>query len=227
MQAEARKLFGADLDAASSRIVDPCALGYLVGNGAQQGRRGYCTDELSDGRTGPRLVVVPAVQASGRFAITKQEVSWGDFGAFCTETGLCRAHGTDPWEPVTDIPIELAREFAAWLSERSGFVYRLPTLAEWRRAARGQPDPNRNCRVQLDGLQRGLGPVAANSGQANDFGLLNMLGNVQEWVVDGGAISAVGGAYSDPIQDCIAQTSRDHAGEPDPSTGFRLVREIS
>jgi len=69
--------------------------------------------------------------------------------------------------------------------------------------------------------------VAANSGQSNEFGLLNMLGNVQEWVVDGGAISAVGGAYSDPIQDCIAQTSRTHAGEPDPSTGFRLVREIS
>jgi len=227
LQMEAAQLFGDSLKASSSRIVDPCSLAYLVGNGAQQGRRGYCLDALSNGHQGPRLVVVPESGGPGRFAITKHEVSWGDFGDFCAETGRCSAAHANPWEPVTDVPIELARAFAAWLSERSGFVYRLPTRAEWRLAAQGAPDPNRNCRVRIGGLERGLGPVSVNSGQSNEFGLLNMLGNVQEWVVDGDGISAVGGAYSDPIKDCVAQTAHGHGGQPDPSTGFRLVREIS
>jgi hypothetical protein len=54
-----------------------------------------------------------------------------------------------------------------------------------------------------------------------------MLGNVQEWVVDSDDIIAVGGAFSDPINECIPQTARGHGGEADSSTGFRLVREIT
>ena len=54
-----------------------------------------------------------------------------------------------------------------------------------------------------------------------------MLGNVQEWVIDGNDIRALGGAFSDLIQECVPQTARGHGGEADGSTGFRLVREIS
>jgi hypothetical protein len=227
MQSQARALFGSSLESISQNIVDPCALGYLVGNGAQGGRRGYCADEFADGTQGPRLVVVPNAEGSGRYAITKQEVTWEDFSAFCEDTGRCDAQVSEPRLPVTRVSIDTARDFAAWLTRRSGFTYRLPTVEEWQWAARGQPDPNRNCRVQLNGLQRGLGPLPANSGQSNEYGLLNMLGNVQEWVVDEGGIRAVGGAYSDPIADCVVQTARGHGGEADQSTGFRLVREIS
>ena len=94
-------------------------------------------------------------------------------------------------------------------------------------AAAGEPDPNRNCRIQMDGLQRGLAPVAATTGRANQFGAVNMLGNVQEWVMDGGNVQALGGAYSDPIQECEAHTARVHPGIGDDLTGFRLVREVS
>ena len=227
LQRQARQRFGNSLQATSQNLVDPCGLSYLVGNGAQGGRRGYCADDLADGTQGPRLVVVPTAEGPGRYAITKQEVTWSDFSAFCEDTGHCDANVAEPRLPVTQVSIDLAREFAAWLTRRSGFTYRLPTVQEWQWAAKGQPDPNRNCRVQLNGFQRGLGPVAANSGQSNEYGLLNMLGNVQEWVVDAGGIRAVGGAFSDPIQECVAQTARGHGGEADQSTGFRLVREIS
>jgi len=227
MQDRARELFGDQLKAVAEKIVDPCSLQYLVGNGAQAGRRGYCSDELADGSHGPRLVVVPVADGSSRFAITKQEVAWEDFQLFCADTGVCEAQVTQPRLPVSRIPIEQAQAFAAWLSGRSGFTYRLPTTQEWLWAARGQPDPNRNCRVQLDGLQRGVGPIAANTGASNEYGLVNMLGNVQEWVIDGNDIRALGGAFSDPIQDCVPQTARGHGGEADVSTGFRLVREIS
>lgn len=227
LQTQTRELFGNQLSAARKRVVDPCSLGYLVGNGGQAGRRGYCTDELTNGAQGPRLVVIPDASGERRFAITKQEVTWADLRLFCDETGACDPADVEPRLPVTQISIGQAQAFADWLSQRTGFTYRLPTAQEWLQAARGQPDPNRNCRVQLDGLQRGVGPVAANTGQSNEFGLINMLGNVQEWVVDPDGISALGGAFSDPIADCVPQTARAHGGEADASTGFRLVREIS
>ncbi len=120
-----------------------------------------------------------------------------------------------------------ARNYARWLSEATGFIYRLPTLAEWRLAARGTPDSSRNCRVQVDGVERGLALVPASSGQAGEFGLINALGNAQEWVLEGNALRAAGGAFTDAIGECVANTARDHEGGADDVTGFRLVREIS
>ncbi|MDH3640762.1 MAG: bifunctional serine/threonine-protein kinase/formylglycine-generating enzyme family protein [Gammaproteobacteria bacterium] len=225
LQNEARSTFG-DLPGFAGTELDPCGLGYLVGNGGQSGRGGYCIDKWSDGGVGPRLVVVPTADGQGRFAITKHEISWGQFNAFCVETGACEGAG-DEQLPVTGIAVNAVRSYAGWLSEQTGFTYRLPTFDEWQQAARGAPDPNRNCRVQINGVQRGLAPVAAGTGQANEFGLVNVLGNVQEWVSSLGQVQALGGAYNDPINKCVAHTARNHAGEPDPVTGFRLVREVS
>ena len=234
MQTDATRIFGEDMLRLADAAVDPCALTYLVGNGAQAGRKGTCHDEITRGEHGPRLVVVPAADGSGRFAMTKQEISWGEFRRFCEETGndgpcaeLERSAEINERLPVTGISLDTARAYARWLTETTGFVYRLPTSAEWLRAARGEPDPNRNCRVQLEGVQRGHSPVAAGVGAGNEFGLVHMLGNVQEWVVDDGGVIAVGGAYSDPIAECVAETARAHAGQPAADTGFRLVREVS
>ena len=63
-----------ELSALQTINLDPCGAGYLVGNGAQAGRGGYCVDKLSNGGSGPRLVVVPS--GEGRFAISKHEISW-------------------------------------------------------------------------------------------------------------------------------------------------------
>ena len=76
-------------------------------------------------------------------------------------------------------------------------------------------------------MARGLAPVATNAGLGNDYGLVHMLGNVQEWVLDAGNVNVVGGAYEDPIGECVAHTAKRHEGKPDPRTGFRLVREVS
>lgn len=205
---------------------DPCAAAYLVDNGAQGGRRGSCADALGDGAaaTGPRLVVVSG--SAGALAFMREEASWRDLNEFCAGSGRCPER-TDPDQPVTGVPVTLARDYAAWLSERSGFNYRLPSYGEWLNAARGTEDPNRNCRVQLGGVQRGVAPVAAATGTPNGRGLVNALGNVQEWVTDGAELKAAGGAFSDPIADCSATTLRRHEGTADTSTGFRLVRDVS
>ena len=212
--------------------MDPCALGYLVGNGAQLGRRGYCSDSVTPDQQGPRLVVIPEESGAARFAITKEEISWSQFLTFCVDRDGCSQRELDELQiderlPVTRVSADTARAFARWLSDSTGYTYRLPTAEEWRRAAQGDPDPNRNCQVKLDGVERGLAPVAAEAGQSNDFGLLNTLGNVQEWVVDGERLVAVGGSFADPINLCAVTTIRDHAGAPAPDTGFRLVRELT
>ena len=230
------QLFGEDMLAEAQVVLDPCALNYLIGNGALSGRQGYCADRLPGDELGPRLVVVPAASGEGRFAMTKHEISWSQIAAFCDASGECgsavQSTGDTetarlPDRPVRGITLASANSFAVWLSEMTGFIYRLPTVQEWQWAARGEPDPNRNCRVSIDGVARGIAPVATNAGLGNDFGLVHMLGNVQEWVMDAGDINVVGGAYADPIGECVAQTTKRHEGKPDSRTGFRLVREVS
>ena len=225
LKAEAQAAFG-EIAALADADFDPCSMGYLVGNGGQRGRGGYCADTLAEGVSGPRLVVIPNADGEGRFAITKHEVTWEQFNRFCDESGRCQSVEQKQL-PVTGVALDTVAEYARWLSMVTGYVYRLPTTGEWRTAAEGEPDPNRNCRVQVAGVQRGLAPVPAASGQANRFGLVNILGNVQEWVLDKGRLLALGGAYNDPIGQCVAQTARSHQGEPDGVTGFRLVREVS
>lgn len=72
--------------------------------------------------------------AIGRYAITAEE-----FDVFRLDTGwhlrsdLIWSTGTFP---VVNISIDDARDYAAWLSERTGEIYRLPTEAEWEYAAR-------------------------------------------------------------------------------------------
>ena len=221
----AEQRFG-ELPGLNTVAADPCGMRYLVGNGAQVGRGSYCVDEVTDGDPGPRLVVIPQPDGDGRFAITKHEVTWQHFAAFCRASDVC-AHTDEGSLPVTGVSLNDAQTYAAWLSDQTGYVYRLPTLQEWLTAAEGDPDPNRNCLVSAGGVQRGIKPVAADTGKANAYGLLHMLGNVQEWVVTEDGLHALGGAYSDPIQNCVLDMARVHEGTPDLLTGFRLVREVS
>jgi hypothetical protein len=46
-------------------------------------------------------------------------------------------------------------------------------------------------------------------------------------VVTEDGLRALGGAFSDPIQNCVLDMARVHEGTPDLLTGFRLVREVS
>lgn len=219
----ARTRFGELPQLAEVRL-DPCSARYLVGAGAQAGRSGYCADRLVGDLVGPRLVVVPNGEA--RFAITRHEISRGQLNAYCAYSGACGVADADQL-PATGVDVVVAQGYARWLSEITGFTYRLPTLTEWRLAAQGAPDASRNCRVEVDGVERGLALVPASSGQAGEFGLINALGNAQEWVLDGGKLRVAGGAFDDAIGDCVPTTVRDHQGRADAVTGFRLVREIS
>ena len=193
--------------------------------------KAICYDLVNNGWRGPLMVVIPGGgEVQQPFAIGKYEISVGDYSKYCALTGRCKpVTDKDKFdEPQTGISIKEAEEYAQWLTERTGKHYRLPTPAEWEYAANAngeQPRKDFNCRVALgDKVIKGTGPVSVVSGQQNGWGLKNYIGNVQEWVIDGGgSIKARGGAYEDSFSNCEISLERPHNGSADNSTGFRLV----
>jgi formylglycine-generating enzyme required for sulfatase activity len=108
-------------------------------------------------------------------------------------------NGTPPegreQHPVTLVGYDDARAYCAWLSTKSNRPVRLPTEAEWERAARGGLESRKfpwgdaidaTCAHYLANgeskSQRGTARVGSYA--ANGFKLHDMAGNVWEWVSD-------------------------------------------
>ncbi len=91
--------------------------------------------------------------------------------------------------PVVEVSWNNAVAYCNWLSEATGKVYRLPSEAEWEKAARGTdghiyPWGNewdaRLCNSD-EGDKGGTTPVGAYPDGASPYGVLDMAGNVFEW----------------------------------------------
>jgi len=97
-----------------------------------------------------------------------------------------------PNHPITDVTWYEAIAYANWLSSLTGTLYRLPTEAEWERAAKGttecrfpwgdDPDPTRANTCTFDSLYvfatTPIGTYPAGEGR---FGAHDQAGNVWEW----------------------------------------------
>ena len=97
--------------------------------------------------------------------------------------------------PVTLVRYEDALAYCAWLASKSDKPVRLPTEAEWEKAARGGLDGRRYpwgdtlepaCAHFLPqpGLKKERGTCEVGSYLPNGFHLFDMAGNVWEWVSD-------------------------------------------
>ena len=121
----------------------------------------------------------------------------GDFrtlaAAYCWNNGTFPA-GRD-LNPVTLVRYEDAAAYCEWLASQTSQPIRLPTEAEWERAARGGIDGQRfpwgdamnpACAHVLPqaGAKAESGTAAVGSYPATGFQLLDMAGNVWEWVSD-------------------------------------------
>jgi formylglycine-generating enzyme required for sulfatase activity len=112
-------------------------------------------------------------------------------------------------EPVRGVSRDDALAYCRWLSQQSGAVVRLPTLAEWRFAATGGDD--RRVHPWGPGFDHALAssavppkkhpqPVGSVPSDRGPFGHRDLAGSVREWVSDPGlAYDAriAGGAWTD------------------------------
>ena len=124
------------------------------------------------------------------FALQRTEVTVAEY-AGCVAAGKCRDNHTQaaPGHPVTSVSWTDAATYCQWIGGR------LPTEAEWERAARGDDDrlypwgdePARgraNCGRGCDDRFAKTAPVGSFSAGKGPFGTLDQAGNVEEWVAD-------------------------------------------
>jgi len=188
--------------------------------------KAVCYDMVSQQTKAPYMIVIPS-GAGGPFAISKFEISIDDYNAFCKQTG-CSLRSGSGRSPVTGVSQSQAVAYAKWLTQVTGHQYRLPKYKQWKHAAlsgnKRQPN-NFNCRLmQGDTILKGHAPVSVRSGSANNWGMINYLGNVQEWVIHQGVAKAAGGHYADKMSNCSVDLVRNASA--DSKTGFRLVRSL-
>ena len=120
---------------------------------------------------------------------------------------------TAPWEdpdfsgddlPVTGVLDEDARAFCAWLSEREGRAYRIPTIHEHECATRAGTDTLYHWGEHPDARRMNYGvslighPTPVGSYPANSWGFHDLLGNVWEICSDGDGSLTRGGAFNSP-----------------------------
>ncbi len=226
---QALKLFNSPLLASIDiKSRDPCDIS-LAGLGTR-GKRAMCKDKLKKSGYGPEMVVIPGNSTIKPFAMTKYEVSVAEFNQFCVATEICTKLSQNDQLPVSGISIGQVNAYLTWLSNQTGKKYRLPSKTEWLHAAKSRSkklDPNRNCELSTRGFQKGGDLVNYTVGSQNDWGLVNYVGNVQEWVYySGRKLQVLGGSFLDPMESCTISTAKAHDGSADKATGFRVLREI-
>jgi formylglycine-generating enzyme required for sulfatase activity len=193
----------------------------------------YFSDILKDGSKGPEMSTIPG----GYFnmgdlqggvlkdekpvhgisvliiAVSRREITFAEYDLFCEKT-VRQKPDDNGWgrsnRPVIFVSWEDSVDYTKWLSEQTGFTYRLPTEAEWEYFARAGTDTNYwwgneakwgNAAWYGWSFQWGryaekkTAPVG--SFNPNPFGIYDTVGNVWEWTCS---------EYTDEYNDSMKET---------------------
>lgn len=130
--------------------------------------------------------------------------------------------------PVTGISYIDARNYAWWAGKR------LPTAHEWELAARGYDRRDYSFGMELDrnacNAQTGtIARVGSFPRDRSPFGVLDLAGNVAEWIESGDGEMAVakGGSFELPRYHALATAhDRRRADLPQRDVGFRCAKDL-
>lgn len=156
------------------------------------------------------------------YYISKYEVTFEQYDMFCDATGRNKP-SDQGWgrgkRPVINISWDDAKAFCDWLSLETLQAIRLPTEAQWEKAARGTDQrkypwgngvPNKKLANYDSNVEKTM-PVGSYPVGISPYGVHDMAGNVHEWCLDWND----SGYYS-------VSPSRNPQG---PSSGiFRVIR---
>jgi formylglycine-generating enzyme required for sulfatase activity len=164
----------------------------------------------------------------GAFELSRTPVTNEQYAAFAADVGA----GAPPDHPVVLVDWHEASAFCAWAGGR------LPTEAEWEKAARGTDgrtfpwgDEEDESRAAIGGgMKHGTtSPVGSHAAGASPYGLLHMAGNVWEWtsteyptgerIVRGGSFASPGLAWAR-----CAMRSHSRPQRRQAHLGFRVAR---
>ena len=196
------------------------------------------------------------------FCIDKYEVTFREYLEFwksltsIKEKNICRAWSTTnegTWQPIwddncnlispytLDLPVtgitgKAAELYAKWRSKKSGFVVRLPSREEWRKAAytTGQVDHvverNNQSALLLDSSNRKKFPVGAPtncfSKDVSVYGVYGLIGNVREYLQKEHGNELYGVAGGSHLTIAPSSCSRQYSSGVANDIGFRCVTEI-
>lgn len=131
------------------------------------------------------------------FELAAYQTTNADYALFLESTGHSKPAAWDdpafnhPQQPVTSVSWFDASAYCKWLSRATARTYRLPTEAEWERAARGTAEddlyPWGNCEPHEVPNYSGrwkTGPEQVGIYSPNAYGLFNLGDNVHEWCFD-------------------------------------------
>ena len=131
------------------------------------------------------------------FAMAATQVTVAEYGQFLSATRATPppqwgdSNFSHPQQPVVAVSWFEAVAYCAWLSTMTGAHYRLPTEAEWERAARGGAEQGMFPWGDTPPTSRSdyharwqTGPEPVGQSEPNAFGLLEMCENVHEWCSD-------------------------------------------
>lgn len=144
----------------------------------------------------PATVPIPADAAGvGAFLLGRTPVTNREYAPFVasgrapTPPWWTHPDFCSPLQPVVGVSWEDSSVYCAWLSESTGSLWRLPTEAEWERAACGgleRPPTAWGEAIPPDEVPAGplRGPWEAGRGTPNGYGLCDMGTIVHEWCLD-------------------------------------------
>lgn len=128
------------------------------------------------------------------FWLGKYEVTFKQYDFFCRESGRSRP-GDEGWgrgdRPVIHVSWDDAQAYCRWLTKKTARNFRLPSEAEWEKAARakypwGSSEPSAD-KVNMNGSEDGFpfsAPVGSFPRGESHYGIMDMAGNVWEWTFD-------------------------------------------